>query len=337
MPIAPAFASQAPTTSIARRSVLRAGLGAVAASVLGTPALASSNFPNKPIQLQLPFPAGGMFDAVLRALAEAAAKDLGQPIVLMHRAGAGGVTGVSSLTSMGDADGYLLGVMHNSVIRWPHMNKVAWDPRTDFTYLMGLNNLTTGVAVAADAPWKTLAELLADAKARPGQLSWGNVGAISANRIYGERLARATGTKFNFIPFKGGNEQLTAVVGRHLDVYGDPGFGAMARSGKLRVLATFTEQRLAQWSNVPTLRELGHDLVVQSPFGLVAPKNMDPAVRARLESAFQKAAQDPTYRRIVDDFDLAPWNINGEAYRQYAVAQYEREKQMLDEIGFKPE
>ncbi|KQP46161.1 tripartite tricarboxylate transporter substrate binding protein [Pseudorhodoferax sp. Leaf274] len=333
MPIA--FPS--PATSIARRSVLRAGIGALAASALGAPALASTAFPTRPIQLQLPFPAGGMFDTVLRALAEAAAKDLGQPIVLMHRAGAGGVTGVSSLTSMGDADGYLIGVMHNSVIRWPHMNKVNWDPRTDFTYLMGLNNLTTGIAVAADAPWKTLADLLADAKARPGQLSWGNVGAISANRIYGERLARATGTKFNFIPFKGGNEQLTAVVGRHLDVYGDPGFGTMARSGKLRVLATFTEQRLAQWPNVPTLRELGHDLVVQSPFGLVAPRNMDPAVRARLEAAFQKAAHDPAYRRIVDDFDLAPWNISGEEYRKYAVAQYDREKQMLDEIGFKPE
>lgn len=333
MPIA--FPSH--TAPLARRAVLRAGLGACAVAALGMPALASNAFPSKPIQLQLPFPAGGMFDSVLRALAEAAAKDLGQPVILMHRAGAGGVTGVSSLTSMGDADGYLLGVMHNSVIRWPHMNKVAWDPRTDFTYLMGLANLATGIAVSADAPWKTLDELLAEARAKPGQLSWGNVGAISANRIYGERLARATGTKFNFIPFKGGNEQLTAVVGRHLDVYGDPGFGAMARGGKLRVLATFTEQRLPAWPNVPTLRELGHDLVVRSPFGLVAPKNMDPAVRARLESAFQKAAQDPAYRRILDDFDLAAWNASGEHYRQYAVAQYDHEKQMLDEIGFKPE
>lgn len=320
-----------------RRHLLRGALATGGAALLGLPALASNAFPTRPIQLQLPFPAGGMFDSVLRALAEAAAKDLGQPIVLMHRAGAGGVTGVSSLTSMGDADGYLLGVMHNSVIRWPHMYKVGWDPRTDFTYLMGLANLATGIVVSAESPWKTLDDLLAAAKARPGELSWGNVGAISANRIYGERLARAAGVKFNFIPYKGGGEQLTAVVGRHLDVYGDPGFGAMARGGKLRVLATFTEQRLSQWPNVPTLRELGHDLVVQSPFGLVAPKNMDPAVRARLEAAFQKAAQDPAYRRILDEFDLAPWNASGEAYRQYAVAQYDREKQMLDEIGFKPE
>lgn len=328
-----------PATPATRRTLLRGAACACAfgaLGLLGAPARAST-FPSKPLTIVLPFPAGGMFDAVLRSLAEAAARDLGQPVVLMHRAGAGGVTGVAGIATMPDADGYTLGVLHNSVIRWPHMNKVPWDPRRDFTPIMGLANLATGIAVASDAPWKTLDELLADAKARPGAISWGNVGAISANRIYGERLARATGTRFNFIPFKGGAEQLTAVVGRHLDVYGDPGFGAMAQAGKLRVLATFTEQRLARWPQVPTLRELGHDLVVQSPFGLVAPRNLESAVRARLESAFRKAADDGAYNRILNDFDLAPWPISGAAYQQYIEQQYVREKQMLDEVGFKPE
>ncbi|MEJ8845837.1 tripartite tricarboxylate transporter substrate binding protein [Variovorax rhizosphaerae] len=323
-------------TRLSRRQLLCTAAAAFA-TALPTLPVQAADFPNKPITLVIPFPAGGMFDTVLRALAEAAAKDLGQPVVLMHRAGAGGVTGVSSLTTMGDADGYTLGVMHNSVIRWPHMNKVDWDPRKDFTYVMGIANLTTGVAVAADAPWKNFADLLADAKARPGAISWGNVGAISANRIYAERMARAAGVKFNFIPFKGGNEQLTAVVGRHLDVYGDPGFGAMASSGKIRLLASFTDKRLARWPDVPTLRELGYDFVVQSPFGLVAPKNMDPAVRARLYAAFRKAADDPAYNRILSDFDLAPWPVDGATYTQYAAKQYAHEKQMLDEIGFKPE
>jgi tripartite-type tricarboxylate transporter receptor subunit TctC len=325
---------------LSRRQMLRCAFalaaGASVAVLPSAPALANT-FPTRPITLILPFPPGGMFDAVLRALAEAAARDLGQPVVLMHRAGAGGVTGVAGLTTLGDADGYTLGVMHNSVIRWPHMNKVEWDPRKDFTYVMGLANMATGVVVAADAPWRSLADLLADAKARPGAISWGNVGAISANRIYGERLARAAGVKFNFIPFKGGSEQLTAVVGRHLDVYGDPGFSAMATGGKVRVLATFTEKRLARWPEVPTVRELGYDLVVQSPFGLVAPKNMDPAVLARLQSALRKAASDANYIRILNDFDLTAWAVDGATYHQYAVKQFAQEKQMLDEIGFKPE
>lgn len=341
-PRAPSSASCASSAAapLSRRELLRSagllGAGIVAGPIAGAQPAAGS-FPTKPITLIIPFPAGGMMDAVTRALAEAAARELGQPVVLAHRAGAGGVTGVAALTSMGDADGYTLGLMHNSVIRWPHMNKVDWDPRTDFTYVFGMANLTTGIAVAADAPWNTLAELLADARARPGAISWGNVGAISANRIYAERLARAAGARFNFIPFKGGNEQLTAVVGRHLDVYGDPGFGAMATAGKLRLLASFTEQRLPRWPQVPTVREAGYDLVVQSPFGLVAPRKMPPAVLERLQSAFVKAASDANYIRIRNDFDLAPWGADSETYRQYAVKQFAQEKLMLDEIGFKPE
>jgi len=214
--------------SLARRAVLAALLACAAAG----PAFASDAYPSKPIQLVLPFPPGGSFDPIFRALANAAAQDLGQPVVLMHKPGAGGVMGTAGLATMNEADGYTIAVMHNSVIRAPLVQKVSWDPLRDFTYLIGLANLTTGVTVANDAPWKTMRELLDDAKKRPGGISWGNVGAISVNRIYAERLAKAAGGKFNMVPFKGGGESFQALIGRHLDVYGDPGFGyaAYARS-----------------------------------------------------------------------------------------------------------
>ena len=323
------------TVGLNRRTLLAAGLGTAALGV--APAFAAKPFPDRYITLVVPFPPGGMIDAVLRALSNEAAKDLGQPVVLNFKPGAGGVTGVVGVAQMPEADGYTLGVMHNSVIRQPHVAKVKWDPLTDFTYLIGLAGLSTGIVVAANAPWKTLADLLADAKARPGQISWGNVGATSANRIYGERLAKAAGVKFNFIPYKGGAEQLTAVIGGHLDVYGDPGFGAMATGGKLRVLATFTEQRLERWKQVPTVKELGYDLVVQSPLGIVAPKGLDPAIALRLQTALQKATQNADYQRLLAEYDLSPWGVDGAAYRKYAEAQFVAEKKMLDEVGFKPE
>jgi tripartite-type tricarboxylate transporter receptor subunit TctC len=320
---------------IDRRTLLAAGLGAIGLQAL--PAFASTPFPERYITLVLPFPGGGMFDAVLRAMANAAAKELGQPVVLNHKPGAGGVTGTAGLATMKEADGYTLSVMHNSVIRHPHMTKVSWDPVKDFTYVTGLASLTTAIAVAADAPWKTLEDLLADAKARPGQITWGNVGATSANRIYAQRLARSAGVEFNFIPYKGGAEQVAAVLGGHLHVYGDPAFGTMAMSGKFRLLATFTEQRLPRWQQVPTVKERGHDLVIQSPVGIVAPKGLDPAIALRLQNVLQKATQDPDYQRICSEYDLVPWLLDGAAYQQYAAAQYVREKQMLDEIGFKPQ
>jgi len=310
---------------------------AFAAGVTAARPARADTFPSKPIMLVLPFPPGGSFDPILRALCNAASQDLGQPIVLMHKPGGGGVTGTATLASMSESDGYTLALMHNSVIRQPLLMKTAWNPLTDFSYLIGLAGLSTGVAVAADSKWQTLSELLADAKARPGLISWGNVGAISVNRIYAERLAKAAGVRFNMIPFKGGSEAFQALIGHHLDVYGDPGFGPMAVSGKVRLLATFTEQRLKRWPQVPTVKELGHDFVIESAVGLVAPKNLDPAIAARLHAAFKKAMDDPEYRRMLDEFDLSPHYRTAQAYRAYAEAQLVKEKAMLDESGFKPE
>ena len=314
----------------------RIALAALAACALAAPlAQAAEPYPSRPIQLVLPFPPGGSFDPIFRTLAEAASKDLGQPIVLMHKPGAGGVMGTATLATM-EADGYTISVMHNSVIRAPLVQKVSWDPLKDFTYLIGLAGLTTGIVVAADAPWKTLPELLADAKKRPGAVSWGNVGAISINRIYAERLAKLAGTSFNTVPYKGGSEAFQAVIGRHLDVYGDPGFGAQVQGGKVRLLATFTAERLKRY-DVPTVKELGYDLVIESPVGLVAPKNLDPKIAARLQAAFRKAAADPAYLNQLELFDMQPKLTSGEDYLAYAKAQYQREAKMLQDIGFKPE
>ena len=254
----------------------------------------------------------------------------------MHKPGAGGVMGTATLATMNEADGYTIAVMHNSVIRAPLVQKVNWDPVKDFTYLVGLSGLTTGIVVAADSPWKTLPDLLADAKKRPGAVSWGNVGAISINRIYAERLAKLAGTSFNTVPYKGGSEAFQAVIGRHLDVYGDPGFGAQVQGGKVRLLATFTAERLKRY-DVPTVKELGYDLVIESPVGLVAPKNLDPKIAARLQSAFRKAASDPAYLNQLELFDMQPRLTTGEDYLAYAKAQYQREAKMLQDIGFKPE
>lgn len=324
-----------PTRPNLNRRQAISGIAALGASALAGPALASDAYPSKPIQLILPFPPGGSFDPVVRSLAQAASKELGQPVVLMHRPGAGGIMGTAQLAGMKEADGYTVAVMHNSVIRAPLVQRVDWDPRTDFSYLCSLFGLVTGVVVAHDAPWKNFGELMADAKARPGALSWGNVGAISINRITAERLARAAGVRFNMVPFKGGAEAFQALIGRHLDVYADPGFGAQVQGGRARLLATFTEQRLKNYPDVPTIKELGHAFSIDSPVGLVAPKGLDPRIATRLQDAFQKASTDPTYQQQLALFDMVSGFTTGEAYAAYARAQFDRDQKMLAEIGFK--
>ena len=150
-------------------------------------------------------------------------------------------------------------------------------------------------------------------------------------------MARANGTRFNMIPFKGGAEAWQALIGRQLDVYADPGFGPQAKGGRVRLLASFTDKRLARFADVPTARELGQDFVIESPVGLVAPKGLDAKWVARLHAAFRKAAQDPAYLAQLDNFDMQPNPTTPEAYAAYARAQFEREQKMLAEIGFKPE
>ncbi len=326
-----------PISSLTRRA-FGVSLCAVGALLAGAalPA-AADTFPSKPITVIVPFPPGGSGDALMRTLGLAAAADLGQPVVIMHKPGGGAVTGTASLTQNVPADGYTLALMHNSVIRHPLLQKVSWDPLADFTYVMGLVSLSTIVTVRADAPWKSIQELLADAKARPGAISYGNVGAASANRIAGEQLARAAGGQFNMIPFKGGAEAVTAVLGGHLDVYGDPGVGPVAISGKLRVLASLTDQRLKRFPNVPTAKEAGYNVAVYSPFGVVGPKGMDPAVVARLQNAFRKATADPAYQKVLEDYDLQPFLMSADEYRKYAAEQFAREKVLLPQLGFKPE
>lgn len=309
--------------------------GALAA---GLPAMApAAAFPAKPITVLLPFPPGGSADALVRTLGHAATAELGQPLVILHKPGGGGVTAPASLTQNVAPDGYTLALMHNSVLRQPLLQKVSWDPLADFSYITGLVSLSTLITVRADAPWKTLQELLADAKARPGAISYGTVGATSANRIAGEQLARLAGAQFNMVPYKGGSEAITALLGGHLDVYGDPGVGPVALSGKLRVLASFTDQRLRRFPAVPTVKEAGHGLTVYSPFGLVGPRGMDPAVVARLHGAFSKAAADPAYQKVLEDYDFVPYPMDPTGYRRYATEQFEREKTLLQSLGFKPE
>jgi len=316
-------------SDLTRRSF---GTATLAALLAPWPATAQA-FPSKPIMLVLPFPPGGSFDPILRALGNATAKELGQPVVLMHKPGAGGVTGTAGLAMMSEADGHTLALMHNSVIRQPLLSKVTWDPLKDFTYVIGLASLSTGIAVAADAPWKTLGDLLADAKARPGLISWGNVGAISANRIYAERLARAAGVKFNMIPFKGGSEAFTALIGGHLDVYGDPGFGAMATAGKVRLLATMTEQRLQRWPQVPTLKELGFPIVAMSPYGLGGPRGLPPAIVGVLHDAFRKAMFDPQFVHEIGKYDQELDYLGPAEYGQWLRDQYAREKIAVERMG----
>lgn len=312
-----------------------AALLAAGGALLAPQAALADPYPSRPVTLILPFPAGGATDVQMRALSQAVAKELGQPIVIANRPGVAGTLGPASMAQSAAPDGYTVSLIAATLFRLPHLMKVSYDPVKDFSYLISLTGYANGLVVRQDAPWKNVQELLADAKARPGAISYGSTGKGSGGHIAMERLLRMAGAHMTFIPYKGGAETTTALLGGHLDVISDPGWGPIVESGKARVLATLGDARLKRFPQVPTLKELGFDLVVHSPIGLAGPRGMEPAVVQKLHDAFRKAMNDPGYQRSLELNDQVPIYMGHEEYTRYAAEQTVREKAFIQELGIK--
>ena len=194
------------------------------------------------------------------------------------------------------------------------------------------------VMVGADTPFKSLRDLAEAARKQPDTIVCAITNPLGSGRMVIHMLEKlAPGAKFRYVTFKGGGEAFTALIGRHLDVYGDPGFGAQVRGGKARLLATFTQEPLKSYPGVPTVKASGFDITIDSPMGLVAPKNLPPAIAAKLAAAFRKASADVAHQNQLDSFDMQPNLMTGEVYTAYARTAYERDAKMLKDIGFKLE
>lgn len=321
---------------ILRATTRRASLCLAAAALLALVAApaGAQPFPNKPVTLVIPFPPGGATDVQFRALASAAQKELGQPVVIVNKAGVGGTLGPVSVARTAAPDGYTVAVLPGTLYRLPHLMASAdWDPVRDFTYIVGLTAYSFAVTVAADAPWKTLKDLLAEARAKPDQLSYGTVGTGSTGHIAMSRLLKAAGVRMNFVPFKGAAEQQLALIGGHLHAVGDAGWGAQTKAGKMRVLAVMDAQRAKNWPDVPTLRELGYDVVALSTLGIGGPKGMDPAVVKVLHDAFRKASKDPGFLKVLDLENQPELYADSATYAREAAEQFENDRRFVRELG----
>lgn len=317
-----------------RRSLLKLGLILPATLGLWRGAQAAT-FPARPITLIVPFPAGGATDTQMRALAVAASKGLGQTVVIANRPGAGGTLGPAAMAQTASPDGYTISVVVGTLFRYPFLQRVNYDPVKDFTYIACMTAYSYGIVVRQDAPWKTLDELIAHARANPEKISYGGTGAGGSGRIAIERLSRLTGARFNFIPYKGAAEETTALLGGHIQMVSDAGWGPMIDTGRARLLAIVGDARAKRVPDVPTLTELGYPIVATNPVGIAGPKGMDPKIVAVLQKAFHRASRDPEYNRALDNADQPHMLMDSAAYTEFAVKQVAEEKHFVAELGLK--
>ena len=315
-----------------RRHVLTTAAAGAATLALPSLGLAQA-FPARPIRYICPWPAGGSTDAVIRAIAESAAKTLGQQIIVDNKPGAGGMLGANELVNA-KPDGYTLSQLPHGVFRIPHMQKTTFDTLSDFTWIACLTGYTFGLVVPADGPIKSVADLVAYAKANPGKFTYGSTGTGTSPHLAMEEFAQRAGITLNHIPVKGNADNMQAILGGHTMGASDAtGWAPHVASGKLRLIATYGSKRTKRWPEVPTLNELGYKTVSDSPFGVCGPKGMDPAVTRTLHDAFRKTLEDPAVLAIFDKFDQTIIYMGTEQYTKWARETFQAEKATIERLG----
>ncbi len=315
------------------RTALRTAFVAACAFVLAAPLLArAQSYPNKPITLICPWPAGGTTDLHLRKVGELASRHLGQPIIIENRPGGSGMNAPVNMAKNARPDGYTISQLVITAFRMPHMQKVDWDPLTDFTYILGLAGYTFGVVVKADSPFKSFRDVIAYAKANPGKLSYATPGPGTSLHLAMEEVAARTGVTFLHVPFKGYADGATALMGGHVMLQVDStGWARLVDAGNLRLLATLGDKR-TRW-NAPTMRELGIDTVSNSPYGLVGPKGMPATIVKALHDAFKRASEDPENLKTLQQLDMVQWYKSPEEYARWGAETLKSERATIERAG----
>lgn len=279
-------------TSTTRRRTLALGLGALA--LAAGPAFAA--WPEKPIELVVGFAAGGGTDITARTLAVHLGKQLGTQVVVSNKLGASGELGLAYVAKAAP-DGHVIGMTNMpGLVTLPIERRTQFKP-ADFTYLANLVRDPSAFSVLADSPYKNLADLIADAKARPGEISYGSTGVGTDDHLAMVLFERLTGTRLNHVPYNGAGPLRTAVLGGHVTIGGMNLGEVMPFETKVRILAQASPARSSLAPNVPSFNEQNVKLVFNSERGIVAPAGLPAAVAQRLTEALRTIAADPEFQR----------------------------------------
>jgi tripartite-type tricarboxylate transporter receptor subunit TctC len=313
---------------------LRVVLIVLAFCAWAAPASADDPYPTRPITIVVPFPPGGIADLTARPLAASLERILKQPVVVTNKAGAAGAVGMQSV-AIARPDGYtlLLGLVSISLL--PERDALFGRPpsytRDQFVGIARLNADPTVLVVNAELPWKSLKELLDDARKRPGEITYASSGIYGASHVPLEMLLQAAGgLKMRHLPTTGGAPATTAVLGQHAALWASPPALALphVKAGKLRPLATWGASRLAAFPEVPTLKELGYDLEYYAWAGLFAPRAVPPAVFKTLREAVRQAVQDPELRSAMDKVQTPIAYQDADEFKTW----WDRDAQRLAEV-----
>ena len=282
------------------RSFMRRHIAALALWLVAFAAAAQDAFPSRPISLIVPFPPGGVADIVGRPFADALTRELKTPVVIENKTGAGGGIGMG-FVAKAKADGYTLLLALSSISILPAADKVIGRPPLyqldQLTPIARLTADPTVLAVRVESPWKTLQDFVDDARKRPGAINYGSSGNYGTMHMPMEMFAQNAGIKLLHVPFTGAGPAVVALLGGTIEAVasGPSTVIPHVKAGKLRVLASWGDKRLASLPDIPTLTESGYDVVFFQWSGLFAPAGAPEPVIAKLREAARAAASDAKF------------------------------------------
>jgi tripartite-type tricarboxylate transporter receptor subunit TctC len=290
-------------------------------------------YPTRPITIIVPFPPGGIADLTARPLAAALERALNQPVIVTNKSGAAGAVGMQS-AAVAKPDGYTILVALVSISTIPEVDLLFGRKpsftRDQFTGIARLNADPPILVVGSAMPWKSVKELVEDAKRRPGEIAYSSSGIYGASHVPMEMFLHAAGIKMRHLPTTGGAPAMTAVLGGHAAMWASPPAVAAPhlKAGKVRALATWGATRLAAFPEVPTMKELGYDVEYYLWTGLFAPKNVPANVVKVLRDATRKAVEDPEFKSAMEKIQTPIAYQDADEFRVW----WERDARILADV-----
>jgi tripartite-type tricarboxylate transporter receptor subunit TctC len=307
-PLRVAFASR--SGALAAGGWLGAVLLACGAAVFPSGGALAQAWPQKPVRVVVAFAAGGPADIVARLTAQQLEDSTGRTFLVENRAGAGGMTG-TDMVARATPDGYTLLVTSSAAhaagpALWP---SVPYNPVTDFSHITLIGRGPIGLLVQGNAPWKSMADFLAAAKAKPGTINYGSGGPGGLGHLTGEFMQSVLGFSMQHVPYKGSAPAQADLLGGQIQAISDviSSHASMVRAGKLRLLGVASTARLESLPDSPTFAEQGFPQVVASAwFALTGPAKIPPDIVSLLAAAMQKGLARPETRSRLADLGLTP-------------------------------
>lgn len=265
-----------------------------------------SDFPNKPLTVIVPMAPGGAADLTTRLIGKAAEKYLGQSVVVVNKTGGAGTVGTAALAAA-KPDGYTLGTLVTSpLMTVPHVTKLTYHPVKDLEAIIQHSVLNFAVSVRSDSPFMSFKEIIEYARKNPGVVTYGTAGTNSAQHILMEQIAREEKVEWIQVPFKGGPEILSAMMGGHVSLAATDFSPSLYKANKMRSLAMFLNERWSEHPDIPTLKDLGYQVLVPYFVGVGAPKGVPEPVMKKLEDALTMAYRDPEFSQGMKTMGLLP-------------------------------